>query len=236
MEISHFSQFGDLRPNLKRAQYARLTVLIALAITVILSVVQMSFLGGIYQSGPGAILSMGGVVGLALLVVLVSIGVFIAQAILILQWFHRAAWNSKRIGETLGFKMTLEPGWAVGGWFIPLANYVLPYLVAADIHKAHEAATKAAGGTATFSKGNLLLWWLTWVGAQILPGMIGGIMGVQAGLSGNASGMQDGVLIGAVVGLIAQIIAGLLMYKWITVLEAQEKTFNPAQSPASLPA
>jgi hypothetical protein len=64
------------------------------------------------------------VVGLALCVVLII-------------WLHRATTNARTWGHT-----RWSPGWAIGGWFIPFANAVIPWKV---IHQADVASRRDAG-------------------------------------------------------------------------------------------
>ncbi len=47
---------------------------------------------------------------------------FISIAVVFIIWQFRHAKNA----ESLGFRGGLGPGWAIGGWFIPFANFVLP--------------------------------------------------------------------------------------------------------------
>jgi hypothetical protein len=46
----------------------------------------------------------------------------VVLAALFITWQYRHAKNARLLGQQGG----LGPGWAVGGWFIPLANFVLP--------------------------------------------------------------------------------------------------------------
>jgi len=59
----------------------------------------------------------------------------LAVFVLLIIWMFRAAkntelWNSQRARWT--------PGWAIGGWFIPVANFVIPFLVFAGIWRRSE--------------------------------------------------------------------------------------------------
>lgn len=55
----------------------------------------------------------------------VSGGLTIAVFVLTIVWQWRLAKNHEQLGR-LG--TSLGPGWAIGGWFIPLANFVLPFI------------------------------------------------------------------------------------------------------------
>lgn len=56
------------------------------------------------------------------------------------------------------FQGGLSRGWAIGGWFIPLANAVLPFLVVRDVIRA--AVTSAARPRVYVVAG---LWWGLWI-------------------------------------------------------------------------
>src|ERR1041384_2991878 len=47
-------------------------------------------------------------------------------------WFWAARNNAEAYAPNRG---TMPTGWAIGGWFIPLANWVIPCIVARDIYR-----------------------------------------------------------------------------------------------------
>jgi len=49
--------------------------------------------------------------------------------VVLLRWQLRAA----RLGRLLGYPSHIAPGLGVGGWFIPVANWFLPYLALRDL-------------------------------------------------------------------------------------------------------
>jgi uncharacterized protein DUF4328 len=51
--------------------------------------------------------------------------VTVATGALFMVWQYRLAVNAELLRRE---PMSLGPGWAIGGWFIPFANFVLPYL------------------------------------------------------------------------------------------------------------
>ncbi|PKH46621.1 hypothetical protein KKB3_00400 [Dehalococcoides mccartyi] len=53
--------------------------------------------------------------------------------VLFLIWIHRAHKNLAPLGAT---ELQYSPGWAVGGFFIPVANIFIPYQVTREIWKA----------------------------------------------------------------------------------------------------
>lgn len=76
----------------------------------------------------------------------------LAVSIVLLVWLYR-------VFDALRGRTRYSPGLAVGGWFIPFANLVLPPLVMRDAYK-----------TATGQDGTpiVALWWLAWLGTTIM--------------------------------------------------------------------
>jgi len=54
----------------------------------------------------------------------------VGGAIAVPMWMYRAYRNLPALGEQ---GMTWSPGWAAGGWFVPFANFVIPYLCLRDL-------------------------------------------------------------------------------------------------------
>jgi Domain of unknown function (DUF4328) len=47
-------------------------------------------------------------------------------------WFHRARINA----DGHGWPQRESPGWAIGAWFVPVANLWLPFRIMVDIWRA----------------------------------------------------------------------------------------------------
>jgi len=73
----------------------------------------------------------------------------LAAAVVALVWIYRTVANVR----ATGVPMKHSPGWAVGCWFIPFANFVLPYF------PMREAWTKSRLGSTALLAG----WWAAWV-------------------------------------------------------------------------
>jgi Domain of unknown function (DUF4328) len=86
---------------------------------------------------------------------------FLATGIVWLVWQHRAQSNARDL--TAG-GTSVTPGWAVGWWFVPFANFVKP------LQAMHELWQASAGGT-TWSEQRvspvLVAWWLSWLGFNL---------------------------------------------------------------------
>ena len=82
--------------------------------------------------------------------------------VLIIVWSHRAYSVSEALRAS---NRSFSSGWAVGGWFIPLANALLPRLVLRDIEKAIAQHSSTRSGGAQSSPPGALgwVWWVSFV-------------------------------------------------------------------------
>jgi len=82
---------------------------------------------------------------------------FIASVVAVCMWIHRAHANLHEAGVD-GLEYT--PGWAVGWFFIPIANLFKPYQAMRELwnasHGAHDSFDPSAPGL-------LKLWWAAWL-------------------------------------------------------------------------
>jgi len=65
--------------------------------------------------------------------VLAAVAAFVA-------WLYQARRNAGRLGGAPAW----ASGWAVGGWFIPVAGLVIPYLVVRDVRRAGASVAQPA--------------------------------------------------------------------------------------------
>jgi hypothetical protein len=99
------------------------------------------------------------VVGLGGWSVLLELG----TAICFLAWLSRSVDNAPPLGVGTP---SVSPRWAIGWWFIPLANLVMPYRVVRELYERLGDTRRGSGG------GVVLGWWLTYVGAGILSSLV----------------------------------------------------------------
>jgi hypothetical protein len=76
-----------------------------------------------------------------LIVTLPLVPVGLAAIVLVITWFYRAR---KNLDAFPGAGPTMSAGWAIGGWFVPLANLVIPGRVMANI--ARDSLWRARDG------------------------------------------------------------------------------------------
>jgi Domain of unknown function (DUF4328)/Protein of unknown function (DUF2510) len=85
---------------------------------------------------------------------------FVATGIVWIVWQYRHAKNARLLGQSDG----LGPGWAIGGWFIPLGNLVLPQL---QLHQAAKA-TDGNGRGSGHAPPVVIVWWVLFVIAALV--------------------------------------------------------------------
>jgi hypothetical protein len=91
--------------------------------------------------------------------------VILAAGIVWLIWQHRSHANLRALGAG-GLKYS--PGWAVGWWFVPFANIVLPFLTMRELWKASEPEAGSIDWIARRTTPILGLWWAGRLVTQIL--------------------------------------------------------------------
>lgn len=91
-------------------------------------------------------------------------------AVLVVMWWYRAY---RTIEAVPALGRSWSPGWAIGGWFIPLASLIIPKLVLNEIDRVSSAAED--GDPAEWKSRPLLglanWWWALWVVGSTVAGM-----------------------------------------------------------------
>ena len=84
----------------------------------------------------------------------------VAIAVLCMIYLFRSSQNTELWATT---SRTWAPGWTIGAWFIPLANFVLPVLVVREIWLRSALVVGGAG--------RVFGWWFTFVAGAVLLGL-----------------------------------------------------------------
>jgi hypothetical protein len=95
--------------------------------------------------------AVSAVVGFLLLVSL-------AITVLFIIWMWRAASNLPLFGRV---RPKFSPGFAIGGWFIPLANFIIPGMQMFDIDKG--SGPRLRSGERPRGSGLVVVWWIVFV-------------------------------------------------------------------------
>ncbi|MFC9342155.1 DUF4328 domain-containing protein [Streptomyces sp. NPDC057020] len=88
---------------------------------------------------------------------------YVATGIVFIVWFHRLRKNAE---VWAGDLQSRKPGWAIGGWFIPIGNLWIPRGIAVDIWRASRWSPYAADGARELTLLNA--WWVCWAADMVL--------------------------------------------------------------------
>jgi hypothetical protein len=112
-------------------------------------------------------------------VIWIASGWSLLTAISWLIWQHRVQSNVWAIPSM--HRPPYSPGWAVGWWLIPFANFVVPYLT---VRETSGRSAEAAGSQAP--RRLLAAWWASWIAASV-GAAAGGfvVLGIMASRFGS---------------------------------------------------
>lgn len=128
-------------------------------------------------------------------------------AVAFLLWFYRAHEWVQMNGPR---RLERSSGWAVGSFFVPFLNLVLPCIAMMDVWGgSHANAGPEAPGRPKRGSGSglVLLWWFSFLGASILAGVAGALTGATHARSGPVDPHPIDTLMTAVSWMLASRIA-----------------------------
>jgi Ca2+/Na+ antiporter len=85
----------------------------------------------------------------------------LAVFVVLIVYLHRAARNTRIWDAT---PQRWGPGWAIGGWFVPLANLAIPGLLVGETWRR---TPEAGNDRARPSNALIWTWWALWVGGVL---------------------------------------------------------------------
>lgn len=151
---------------------------------------------------------------------------FIPAVVLLCVWIHRATRNLQALRAS---GQRFRPGWAVGWWFIPFANLVVPLLVVNEVWRGSDPSV---GATDPVTRSRLPLhpilgfWWAAWIGGNLISNLAGRLSFQSSTAGGDLMVTYIG-LAGSAVSLVAAFLV-ILIIKAIT--ERQELKHARLQS------
>ena len=132
-------------------------------------------------------------------------------------WVWRAAKNQQALART---PERLGSGWAIGGWFVPLANFVIPVLVVQDLWRGSDASIAAGDPRWRIANRSWLVGW--WWGLLMLPLFLGSGEGANGSTSTLAEIRGRNLL--ALVSMLAACAAAVLGALVVRRLGARQET------------
>ena len=93
------------------------------------------------------------------------VALFWLAILMVALWIHRAAANARALSSG----MDVSPGWAVGWYFVPIANLFLPFRAMDQIWRiSHDPEAWRRKPTPTIIR----WWWTFWVASSLLGAVI----------------------------------------------------------------
>jgi hypothetical protein len=115
--------------------------------------------GSGFQDGRDPLIAVVGLSALSYIVFAV-VGI-----VLFCLWVHRANGNADAL---VASGMEFTPGWAVGWFFVPLANLFKPYQVVSEIYRASDPDADPDFWSVASLPAYLPLWWGSWVAFNLI--------------------------------------------------------------------
>jgi hypothetical protein len=166
-----------------------------------------------------------------------SLLITIVIAVLFIVWIWRAAKNSEALGRD---HPRLGPGWAIGGWFLPLANLVIPVLVMQDLWRG--SAVQISRGDMRWritDRSALLGWWWAALVVSIPRSSFGGDSTGASELDDLRTTASLGLvcmLAGVAAAILAILVVRKLAVRQAACLHTQQSAWRAAHNDVSGPA
>ena len=97
------------------------------------------------------------------LAALIHLGVFVLAGVAFLMWLYRVVANNHALGA---HELRFSPGWAVGWWFVPFANFVRRLQIIAETWRAADpGASRSTAETRSHLRAPAIViaWWLLYL-------------------------------------------------------------------------
>jgi hypothetical protein len=123
----------------------------------------------------------------------------VGSAIAVPMWTHRCFRNLPALGAT---PAAWSPAWAAGGWFVPVANLFVPYLVVRELWRCSHFEGSAQPAV-------VALWWAACIAPLVLlllsyaALLVSSTAAVLLALASNLATIPGGVLLIAIVRIVS---------------------------------
>ncbi|WP_017665762.1 DUF4328 domain-containing protein [Porphyrobacter sp. AAP82] len=199
----------------QREKFAAVTIYATFAFVGLGAIGEMLELGGVIDlvDAPDAPLAV-----VYQAVMLANLAVFIASVIAISMWIYRAHANLHEAGLPA---LKFSPGWAVGWYFIPIANLFKPFQAMRELWTdSHQTSDSFSADP----PGNLGAWWGLWIVGNIL-----GNISTRLSLLGDGTTIQLAIALGLASSFCTLFSAWLLLGIIRQITAAQTDGLEAAQ-------
>lgn len=190
---------------------------------------QGAYIGGIDSAEVGLGTFIIGLQGLTLVS---ELPIIILTVIFFLIWLHHATKNLDALDAVGDY----SPGWAVGWWFIPFANLVVPYRVVKDVwEKSDPNIIEETDYWHSFSPGLLFGgWWAFWLLSRFV-GRASGIYANKLETTEQWFVLTKIIMVFDFLSVIAALLCILIVLGIDKRQEARSKGLNSSESAMPLP-
>jgi hypothetical protein len=160
---------------------------------------------------------------------LIALSLLVAAGVVFIVWQWRTAKNAEVLGRT---GARYGAGWSIGGWFIPLANLVIPVLIIQDLWRSSDPDPSLVGWRSR-PRSALVGWW--WAAI-----VLGGLAGRSANAT-DTSSLSDlrsaetraafGVLLFAVAAILAIAVVRTITSRQIALRASLAQTDSRDSAP-----
>lgn len=184
---------------------------------IITEIIQMAFPE--FAEGQRLADNTGGLIGLFLYSALTLLGlvVYLATIVVFLIWLHRVSSNQYAFGywKSQGY----SPAWAIGSFFVPFVNLVVPYQAIKDIWQKSRPAVSDSFSFDKSPPGFFPAWWGFWLASNF---------GTNAHFRMSQNpGFRDGALIMGIISEMLSIAAAAFAIQVINdIVKRQEQTIE----------
>jgi hypothetical protein len=138
---------------------------------------------------------------------------FVASVVIVAIWIHRAHAN---LADAAVDGLEFTPGWAVGWYFIPIANLFKPFQAMRELWRASHGEAHPFDGPAPSA---VTAWWTCWIVGNILSSVGDRLLTMS---EGDATGLTAGHALGAA-GTALHVAAALLLAKLIRAITSAQR-------------
>lgn len=149
----------------------------------------------------------------AMLLAIVQLVVYIATVVFFLMWLYRAHENLAVFGVHKR-QLQYSSGWAVGSFFVPFANLVIPYRAITEVWRKSLANQESMFGEVS-PPGFFPLWWGLWIVTGVLDQL-------YFRLSWREEVPSDATEAIGAIGSVLGIIAALMAVKVVREIQRQQ--------------
>lgn len=144
---------------------------------------------------------------------------------LFVAWLWRAAKNQQSLGRR---PERLGSGWAIGGWFIPLANLVIPVLVVQDLWRGSDPTIDRDDPRWRIADRSWVVGW--WWGLWVIGGF--GVSGARADQPGERNAVLEQTNVLALLGSASAAAAAVLAILVVRGVSARQEVCRRTQAEA----